>query len=546
MRLFYGWIIVGVGIVVTCVGLGAMLSLSVFLAPMSAAMGWSRTGISMAALLNFLSMGVGWCAWGALSDRFGTGGVVLCGGVLLGLGLVTASQAATLGRCRLLSGIIGVCGAASLDARLTPTTTRWFTQHRSLAVALVSAGLSLGSSTAAPLARWLITSYDWRFAMLVIGDLAWLVIIPAALLVREPPALPTAAAVAASAEGPGLTVAQALRTPQFAAIALTFFACCAAHSGPIFHMVTHAIDHGVPAMAAATVLSAAGLASLGGKIICGLVADRVGAKRVLVGGLALQAVAVSLYLFTRDTASFYALALMFGFAYGGVMPLYAILVREYFGERIMGTVFGAVAFVSTLGMALGPWAGGWLYDAFGSYFWLYIGSFRIGLRAVDLALSFLPPRQLAALQPLRRGIGAHEQEEVADRQLGLLARRGAPPAHALQVRAGRADQRHDFRPGQHLDVRRGLDPVDEVARHGRGETVAANEHGHLRGVAGEGKGRPGGPADAAHERDLLLAAQARLDRGGPRPDDPELERLEHSGSLAAVAPGAGHDEHPGP
>src|SRR5256712_12644876 len=116
------------------------------------------------------------------------------------------------------------------------------------------------------------------------GDLAWFVIIPAALLVREPPALPTAAAVAASAEGPGLTVAQALRTPQFAAIALTFFACCAAHSGPIFHMVTHAIDQGVPAMAAATVLSAAGLASLGGKIICGLLADRGGAKRGLVGG----------------------------------------------------------------------------------------------------------------------------------------------------------------------------------------------------------------------------------------------------------------------
>src|SRR5207237_336302 len=120
---------------------------------------------------------------------------------------------------------------------------------------LLSAGLSLGSPTAAPLARWLITSYDWRTAMLVLGDLAWLVIIPSALLVREPPALSTAAVVPATAvaEGPELTVAQALRTPQFAAIALTFFACCAAHSGPIFHMVTYAIDHVVPAMAAATV-----------------------------------------------------------------------------------------------------------------------------------------------------------------------------------------------------------------------------------------------------------------------------------------------------
>ena len=166
-------------------------------------------------------------------------------------------------------------------------------------------------------------------------------------------------------------------------------------------MVTHAIDHGVPAMAAATVLGAAGLASLGGRIICGLVADRVGAKRTLLAGLALQAVAVSLYLFTRELASFYALALMFGFAYGGVMPLYAILVREYFGARIMGTAFGAVALVSTLGMALGPWAGGWLYDAFGSYFWLFIGSFGIGLGAVGHRVH-VPPAPLASGSRCRR------------------------------------------------------------------------------------------------------------------------------------------------
>ena len=400
MKIFYGWVIVGAGIVVTCIGLGAMLSLSVFLAPMSAAMGWSRTGISIAALLNFLCMGIGSFFWGALSDRFGTRAVVLCGGVLLGLGLVTASQAVTLGQFQILFGVIVGFAAGSLYTPMTATTTRWFTRNRSLAVALVSAGLSLGSSTAAPLARWLITTYDWRFAMLVIGDLAWLVIIPTALLVREPPARPTAGLPStAGADGRELTVAQALRTPQFAAIALTFFACCAAHSGPIFHMVTHAIDHGVPAMVAATVLSAAGLASLGGKIVCGLVADRIGAKRVLVAGLALQAVAVSLYLVTRETASFYALALMFGFAYGGVMPLYAILVREYFGARIMGTIFGAVAFVSTLGMALGPWAGGSLYDAFGSYVWLFIGSAGIGLGAVGIALTFRPPRQLSAALP---------------------------------------------------------------------------------------------------------------------------------------------------
>jgi MFS family permease len=120
-----------------------------------------------------------------------------------------------------------------------------------------------------------------------------------------------------------------------------------------------------------------------------------------VAGLAVQAVSVSLYMFTRDLTAFYMLALLFGLAYGGVMPLYAILVREYFGARHMGTLFGAVAMVSTLGMALGPWAGGWVYDTFGSYFWLYIGSFGIGLGSVAIAVTFSPPRtEMGALRPV--------------------------------------------------------------------------------------------------------------------------------------------------
>jgi MFS family permease len=400
MTIFYGWVIVAVGIVVTCIGLGSMLSLSVFLLPMSEAMGWSRTGISAAALLSFLCMGIGSFAWGALSDRFGARLVVLSGGALLGLGLVTASRASTLGEFQLLFGVIVGFGAGSLFTPMTAETTRWFTRHRSLAVALVSAGLSLGSATAAPLARWLISSYDWRVAMMVIGDLVWVIVIPAALLIRKPPvAALRAGGPAARPPDRDLTVAQALRTPQFAAIALTFFACCAAHSGPIFHMVANAMDHGISAMAAATVLSVGGVASLAGKIVCGLVADRVGAKQTLVAALAVQAVAIAIYLLVDDLPRFYALGVMFGLAYGGAMPLYAIVVRDYFGDRIMGAVFGAVGLASTLGMALGPWVGGWLHDSLGSYFWLFVGSSSIGLGAVAIALTFRPPAPASAALP---------------------------------------------------------------------------------------------------------------------------------------------------
>jgi MFS family permease len=227
------------------------------------------------------------------------------------------------------------------------------------------------------------------------------VILPAALLLREPPEAPRQANSASGAASPGMTVAQALRTPQFAAIAGAFFLCCAAHSGPIFHMVSYAADCGVPAMAAATVFGVTGLSALSGRIICGIVADRTDAKRTLVAGLAVQALAVSLYLFTSSLGGFYAVAALFGFAFGGVMPLYAILVREYFPANIMGSVFGVVAMASTFGMALGPPAGGFLFDRFGGYAWLYIGSTGLAVAAVAIALTVRPPRlaPMAQLSP---------------------------------------------------------------------------------------------------------------------------------------------------
>src|SRR5215471_1773380 len=198
MKIFYGWVIVGAGIVITCFGMGTMMSLGIFLQPMSMATGWSRTSISVAALLNFLCMGPASFLWGALSDRFGTRMVVLSGGALLGLGLVAASQAATVGQFQILFGMLIGVAAGSFYAPLTATATHWFTRHRSLAVALISAGFAIGSATISPLARWLITEYGWRVAMLTLGVLSWLLIIPAALLVRRPPALRAAGAAAAS------------------------------------------------------------------------------------------------------------------------------------------------------------------------------------------------------------------------------------------------------------------------------------------------------------------------------------------------------------
>jgi MFS family permease len=394
----YRWVIVGAGALMTCVGIGAMFALAIYLEPMSADTGWSRTGISSAMTLDFLVMGVASFAWGAASDRFGARIVVLCGATLLGLGLVLASRTTSLIAFQLTYGIVVGIAAGSFFAPMIATTTMWFANNRSLAVSLVSAGMGVAPMTVSPFARWLISAYDWRVAMMTIGIAAWILLIPAALLVRRPAAAANQAGAAAAADLSGMTASEAFRSPQFLVLALTFFLCCAAHSGPIFHMVSYAMLCGVPAMAAVSIYSLEGLSGLGGRLLLGLLADRIGVKPVLVAGLLVQSLAIGSYLFVNRLGEFYGLAVVFGTAYGGVMPLYAVLAREYFGQRAMGTVFGAATMTSSLGMAFGPLAGGWIFDSFNSYGWLYLGSFGVAAGAAAVAMAF-PPLRRDALQP---------------------------------------------------------------------------------------------------------------------------------------------------
>ena len=166
-------------------------------------------------------------------------------------------------------------------------------------------------------------------------------------------------------------------------------------------MVSYAISCGVAPMAAVSVYSVEGLAGLGGRLLLGVLADRLGAKPVLIAGLLVQACAIAAYVSVSRLGEFYALAVIFGAAYGGVMPLYAVLAREYFGQRIMGTVFGAATMLSAMGMAFGPLAGGWVFDAFNAYTWLFVGSFAVGLGAIATAFAFppLPRRMQPTLQP---------------------------------------------------------------------------------------------------------------------------------------------------
>jgi len=394
----YGWVVVAAGALITCVAAGAMFSLAVYLQPISTDTGWSRAGISAAMTLDFLVMGAAAFGWGALSDRYGTRPVILAASLLLGLGLLLASRATSLLAFQLGYGVlVGVAGGAFF-APLMAVTTLWFERHRALAVSLVSAGMGVAPMTVSPLASWLILEHGWRTAMTTTGIAALLLLIPAALFVRQPPA-GMAGQARPEAEEPGLSVRQALRSAPFAALALTFFLCCAAHSGPIFHVVSFATFCGIAPMAAVTIYSVEGLAGLGGRLLLGTLADRLGTKRVLIAGLLLQALVIGVYSQAHAIGEFYGLSILLGAAYGGVMPLYAALARDYFGPRIMGSVLGAAVMASSLGMAFGPLAGGWIFDHFNGYAWLYLGSAAVGMGAVAMAFAFPPSPTRAPPHP---------------------------------------------------------------------------------------------------------------------------------------------------
>lgn len=400
----YRWVIVFAGGLMGCVALGTMFSLAIFQEPIAKSTGWSHAGIASAMTLNFIVMGVGGFLWGTLSDRFGARIVVFIGSVILGLALVLASRVESLLAFQIVYGCLVGLSASAFFAPMMSLTMAWFDKHRSLAVSLVSAGMGMAPMTISPFARWLITYYDdWRFAMLLIGIGAWILLLPTVLLVRRPPE-PVSGGVAVDeeqAEGAGMPLSKVFRSPQFLALGFTFFACCAAHSGPIFHMVSYAMYCGIGPMAAVTIYSVEGAAGLGGRILFGVLADRLGVKPVLIVGLLIQGIVIVAYTMATDLTHFYTLAIIFGGTYGGVMPLYAVLAREYFGVKILGTVLGAASLLSSIGMAFGPLAGGWAFDAFNNYNWLFIGSALVGLGAVLIALTFppLPDRAAEKLQP---------------------------------------------------------------------------------------------------------------------------------------------------
>ena len=387
----YRWVIVAAGGLMGCVAMGALFALPVLLTPMSALTGWSRAGIGSAMTIGFLAMAVASMVWGALSDRFGARPVVAVGGAMLAASLYASSLANGLLMFQLIFGIFGGISIAAFFAPMMANVMGWFSTQRSLAVSLVSAGMGMAPLTMTPLVAELSQTMDWRTVMKIIAVIVAVITIPAAMLLRRPPAqAPMSRIAMANAPSDSMTVRQAVTSGPFLIIVATNFFCCATHSGPIFHTVSYAQTCGIAALAAASIYSVEGFAGMFGRIGFGVMGDRFGAKRVLVIGLLAQAFGVLGYFFARDLWMFYSVAVVVGFIYAGIMPLYSVLIRENFPMHMMGTIMGGAGMAGSLGMSTGPLFGGWIFDTTGGYGWLYIACFGMGLGAFLIGATFRP------------------------------------------------------------------------------------------------------------------------------------------------------------
>lgn len=398
----YRWVVVAAGGVMGCVAMGALFALPVLLQPMQAATGWSMTGLSWALTIAFLAMAFASMVWGNLSDRFGARPVVLAGAVLFAASLWLAGHAPNLGLFLLCYGGLAGGAVAAFFAPMMATVMGWFTRQRGLAVSLVSAGMGLAPLTMSPLVAYLVQTQDWRSVLSILAVISALVTIPLAFLLRPPPALQSNAAPQdAEAPDPGMTLRQALTSPQFLVLVATNFFCCATHSGPIVHTVSYAQLCGLSIVAAVSIYSVEGFAGMFGRIGFGFLGDRFGAKRVLATGLFLQSLGAMGYFFAQDLWQFYSVASMFGFIYAGIMPLYSVLIRENFPMKMLGTIMGGTGMAGSLGMATGPVLGGFIFDRTGGYGLMYLICAGMGLFAFLIATTFRPfPRpQASAAQP---------------------------------------------------------------------------------------------------------------------------------------------------
>ncbi len=360
------WRRLAVAVVLGTIGGVGMWSVPVALPVVQAEFGVARGGAALPFTLAMVGFAVGGVLLGRLSDRRGVVAPLLCGAAALSLGYVVAGLAGSLTLFALAHGLLIGVGASASFGPLIADTSQWFVRRRGIAVAVVSCGNYLAGTVWPPLLQYFISTQGWRATHIGVGVFCGVAMLPLiwALRRRAPMHGSPSAGVAAQASARGLGLSPNVLQ---AVLCIAGLACCVAMSMPQVHIVAYCGDLGYGLARGAEMLSLMLGLGIVSRIASGFIADRIGGVATLLLGSVLQGVALFLYLLFDGLASLYLISALFGLFQGGLVAMYAIIVREYFSPQEAGTRIGLVLMATLLGMALGGWMSGVIFDLTGSY-----------------------------------------------------------------------------------------------------------------------------------------------------------------------------------
>jgi MFS family permease len=369
------WLIVAALFTVTYGVSTPLAAYGVFLPVFAETFAWSRGAISTALSVNLLLGGVAGFAIGALADRHGPRVMLVVTVIIAGCAFALVSTVHALWQLYLLVGVLGGIGMSSFYLLSTTTVTRWFDEHRGLALALVLVGFNLGYITAGPLSAWLIARVGWRAAYALLGTTCGLVTMLAALTVRlphareapEPRALDPRAADPRAAAAGGLTLAQALGDTRQWVLNVSWLLLGALSLMVSVHIVPFAHDQGISLAGASLALTAYGIGAVSGRVASGIVSDRIGTFTTIRLGYALQLVALVALLGLSSRGALLASLVALGVGFAAADTMLAKAVPDVFGTRSLGAILGVLNLGWRCGAAIGPAAAGFLYDLTGSY-----------------------------------------------------------------------------------------------------------------------------------------------------------------------------------
>jgi len=363
----YGWVVVGAAFTLMLVGFSAAYSFAAFFSAFQAEFGASRGDASLPYTLTMLGFGFGGILMGRLADRFGVVVPVTIGALGIGSGFILAGNASTLLQFSLAHGLlIGFLGCSTTFAPLVADTSLWFNRRRGIAVAICASGNYLGGAVWPPTLQYLFDTIGWRATYTGMGVFcAAAMLLFALALRRRPPALESSA-TASRIERTERPLGLAPNTLMILLV-VAGIGCCVAMSMPQVHIVAYCGDLGYGAARGAEMLSLMLGFGIISRLASGWICDRIGGLRTLLLGSFLQGVALLMFLPFDGLVSLYIVSAMFGLFQGGIVPSYAIIVREYFPLREVGVRTGIVLMATLFGMALGGWMSGAIFDMTGSY-----------------------------------------------------------------------------------------------------------------------------------------------------------------------------------